>query len=45
MPRKKPEELAGVSEEAQVEETTVVETQQPEIVAPVVKKSLQLILL
>jgi hypothetical protein len=40
MPRKKPEELAGVSEESQAEETTVVETRQPEIVAPVVKKSL-----
>ena len=40
MPRKKPEELTDVSEEAQVEETTVVETQQPEIVAPVVKRSL-----
>lgn len=40
MPRKKPEELASVSEKTYVEETTVVEPQQPEIVAPVVKRSL-----
>lgn len=40
MPRKKPEELASVSEETYVEETTVVETETHEIAAPVVKRSL-----
>lgn len=37
MPRKKPEELASVSEETHVEETTIVETEAPAIAAPAVK--------
>lgn len=37
MPRKKPEELASVSEETHVEETTIVETEAPAIAAPTVK--------